>query len=29
MRWRMPDFPLAMTMLWIWVGFVVVLVGGW
>lgn len=29
MRFRMPDFSLAMTMLWMWVGFVVVLVAGW
>lgn len=29
MRNRMPDFHLAMTMLWIWVGIVTVLVAGW
>ncbi|MCU0919528.1 MAG: hypothetical protein MUF16_04215 [Burkholderiaceae bacterium] len=29
MRFRMPDSPLAMTMLWIWVGFVVVSIACW
>lgn len=29
MRVRMLDFPLATMILWIWVGFVVVLVAGW
>jgi len=29
MHFQIPGFPLAMTILWIWVGFVVVLVAGW
>lgn len=29
MRNRLPDFHLAMTMLWIWVGIVIALVAGW
>jgi hypothetical protein len=29
MRSRMPDFRLAMTLLWISVGIVIVLVAGW
>jgi hypothetical protein len=29
MRSRVPDMPLALTMLWVWIGIVAVSVAGW